>query len=331
MGAARVGVDRAPAAPGAPAAPAPAGSASGSSARGVAYVSAFLVLANANAVFAGNLLQSVHPFTFLFWSFFASTGLFAAILVATGGARALAIDRGSLVPLAILNGTSAFNWVGYFFALRYIEPAIVSAVMGGLGPVSTILLDRVVRGRALPRRIYVPAAGILAGAAMLAWASLTGRSGLLEIAVSASVIGLTAACLAGVSQALNTVTTKRLADRGWTATRIMVHRFYLLLAVALLLSSTGPGLTFDGWSQAGLVGVATVLGVVAPLWPLQRGIILSEPFTVAAMLSLAPILTYLFQAFDDRMQWSLASAAGCLVVTAFTVHGARLMHKGDAR
>ena len=78
-------------------------------------------------------------------------------------------------------------------------------------------------------------------------------------------------------------------------------------------------------------GFMFAFAVKAPLWPLQRGIILSEPFTVAAMLSLAPILTYLFQAFDDRMHWSLASAVGCLVVTAFTVHGARIMHKGDAR
>lgn len=299
----------------------------GTSTLGITYISVFLFLANANAVFAGNLLQSMHPFTFLFWSFFASTVFFAVLLAARNGLRALRIDRGSAVPLLILNTTSAFNWIGYFYALHFIEPAIVSAIMGGLGPLCTIALDRLLRKRRLPQRIFAPAIGVLFGAGLLAWASLTGQSGLADTSVAASLIGLSAASVAGVSQALNTVATKQLAERAWSATRIMTHRFYLLLLVAVGLAVTGPGLSVGGASQAGLLAVATLLGVIAPLWPLQRGIILSEPFTVAALLALAPVLTYLFQGFDDRMDWSVASATGCAVVTVFTVFGTRMIHK----
>lgn len=324
--------------PGRPAAPRTAGQTPGPPAgapldgapgRGIAYVSAFLVLANANAVFAGNLLQSMHPFTFLFWSFFAGALFFGTLLVARDGWRALRVPRASAVPLLVLNGTTAFNWIGYFYALHFIEPAIVSAMMGGLGPLVTIALERVLRGRRFPRRVYVPAAGVLLGAGMLAWGSLTGQSGLTGISVAASVTGLVASVVAGVSQALNTVATKQLGDRGWGATRIMTHRFHLLLAVAAVLALSGPGLSVGGASQAGLLAVATVLGVIAPLWPLQRGIILSEPFTVAALLALAPLLTYLFQGFDARMEWSALSAAGCVVVAVFTVHGTRITHKGN--
>jgi drug/metabolite transporter (DMT)-like permease len=223
------------------------------------------------------------------------------------------------------------NWIGFYYALRFIEPAIVSAIMGGLGPMSTIVLERVVRGRRLPSRIWVAASGVLVGAGLLAWASLSGRSGLAEIGMSASVIGLTAATVGGFSQALNTIATKQLANRGWSANQIMTHRFYLLIVVAGVLASTGPGLALHGTSQAALLAIATVLGVIAPLWPLQRGIILSEPFTVAALLSLAPILTYLFQGFDDRLHWSVASAAGCAVVAVSTIYGTRLVHRGGPR
>ncbi|UQA95672.1 DMT family transporter [Streptomyces halobius] len=300
----------------------------GSSTLGIAYVSTFLVLANANAVFSGNLLQSMHPFTFLFWSFFVSSVFFGILLVARNGLRALKIDRRSVVPLLILNTTSAFNWIGYFYALHFIEPAIVSAIMGGLGPLCTIVLERFLRKRRFSGWIYVPATGVLLGAGLLAWASFTGQSGLKDVSVAASVVGLLAAVVGGVSQALNTVATKQLAERAWSATRIMTHRFHLLLLVAAGLALAGPGLSVGGTSQAGLLAIATVLGVIAPLWPLQRGIILSEPFTVAALLSLAPILTYLFQGFDDRMDWSVASAAGCAVVAVFTVYGTRMIHKG---
>ncbi|GAA3084562.1 DMT family transporter [Streptosporangium carneum] len=300
----------------------------GSSTLGITYVGAFLVLANANAVFSGNLLQSMHPFTFLFWSFFVSTIFFGILLAARNGLRALKIDRRSVMPLLILNTTSAFNWIGYFYALHFIEPAIVSAIMGGLGPLCTIALERFLRKRRFSGRIYVPATGVLLGAVLLAWASLTGQSGLKDVSVAASAIGLLASAVGGVSQALNTVATKQLADQAWSATRIMTHRFHLLILVASVLSLTGPGLSVGGTSQAGLLAIATVLGVIAPLWPLQRGIILSEPFTVAALLSLAPILTYLFQGFDDRTEWSVASATGCVVVAVFTIYGTRMIHKG---
>ncbi|MEV7597695.1 DMT family transporter [Kitasatospora sp. NPDC089797] len=295
--------------------------------RGVGYVSAFLVLANANAVFSGNLLQSVHPFTFLFWSFFAGSLFFGTVQVVQKGWGGLRIGRDSLGPLLTLNATSAFNWIGYFFALRFIEPAIVAAILGGLGPLVTIVLERTIRGRRFPARVYPAALGVLSGTALLAWGSLTGHSGITGASVAASVTGLVASAVGGVTQALNTVATKQLGDRGWSATRIMTHRFYLLLVVAAGLALSGPGLSLDGPAQTGLVAIATILGVIAPLWPLQRGIILSEPFTVAALLSLAPILTYLFQGFDDRMNWSAVSAAGCLVVAAFTVYSTRIISR----
>lgn len=294
---------------------------------GIAFVAMFLILANANAVFSGRLLQSLHPFTFLFWSFLVSALFFGTIRAARHGLRALAVPRESVLPLALLNTTSACTWVGYFFALRYIEPAIVSAMMGGLGPLTTIGLDRLVRGRRFPLRIYVPATGVFLGAALLAWASLTGRSGLSGLSVASSVIGLTAAAIGGIFQALNTVATKQLGDRGWTSTGLMTHRFYLLIAVAAVAALSGPGLQVGSPMAIGMMLAAAVMGTIAPLWPLQRGIILSEPFAVAVMLSLAPILTYFFQAFDDRLSWSAASAIGCVLIVVFTVQGSRINHQ----
>jgi drug/metabolite transporter (DMT)-like permease len=307
------------------AAPLPAGPA-----LGVVFVGGFLVLANANAVLSGNLLQRLHPLTFLFWSFLTAAVFFGVLLVARHGVRALRVGAGSARPLLMLNVTTAVLWIGYYYALRFIEPAIVSALIGGLGPLSTIGLERLVRRRRLPPRAYLAATGILSGAVLLAWASLAGLSGLRELSATGAAIGLAAATVGGVSQALTTVASKQLGDHGWTATRIMAHRFHLLVVVAAVLAWTGPGLAVADPSQQLLVAVATVLGVIAPLWLLQRGILLCEPFTVAALLALAPVLTYLFQGFDARMQWSVASALGCLVVAAFTIYSTRTTSGGNA-
>lgn len=294
---------------------------------GILYVVAFLVLANANAVFSGNLLQQLHPFTFLFWSFVITSGFFLTRLLLSSGTCGLAIGLNASGPLIILNFTSALNWIGYFYALRYIEPAIVSAIMGGLGPVSTILLERIVRRRQLPLYTYVVAMGILSGTVLLAWASLVGLSGIRPINVSDTLIGLAAAAIGGASQALNTIATKQLGECSWTATRIMAHRFYLLIIVAAVLAYSGPGFMIASSMQIGGLAIATLLGVIIPLWLLQRGILLSEPFTVAALLAWAPLLTYVFQVFDARIQWSMTSALGCSMIVLSTVFSTWLKFK----
>ncbi|KEZ69927.1 hypothetical protein C1E_0205325, partial [Pseudomonas amygdali pv. tabaci str. ATCC 11528] len=175
------------------------------------------------------------------------------------------------------------------------------------------------------------AAGILSGTALLAWASLVGLAGIRPINFSDTLIGLAAAAAGGASQALNTIATKQLGERSWTATRIMAHRFYLLIIVAAALTYSGPGFAIASSTQVGGLAIATLLGVIIPLWLLQRGILLSEPFTVAALLAWAPLLTYVFQVFDARIQWSMTSALGCSVIALVTVFGTWMKFKGDRK
>jgi drug/metabolite transporter (DMT)-like permease len=297
---------------------------------GIAFVMIFLVLSNTNAVFASNLLQSINPLIFLFWSFLAASITFSILLAVRHGFSALVIRRNWAIPLLMVNSTTALTWFGYYYALRFIAPAVVTAIMGGLGPLSTIAFQRVMHWRSVPSRMYVAATGILLGTGVLAWASVSGQSGIRQISLYASLVGLVAAAIGGIFQALNTMATKRLGELGLTASQIMTHRFYLLIAVAATLSLAGPGLSPGSPSRVGYLAIATVLGVIAPLWPLQRGILLSEPATVAVLLACSPVITYLFQGFDSRLHWSGFSAAGCAIMVLFTVYGTRLMY-GSSR
>ncbi|KLU15229.1 hypothetical protein AFK69_19400 [Xenorhabdus sp. GDc328] len=285
-----------------------------------------MLLANANAVFAGNLLQRLHPFTFLFWSFL-SCSLFFLGRLALQGREALAISGKVMVPLVVVNCTTALNWIGYYFALRFVEPAIVSAIMGGVGPLFMILMERFYFRRLFSALVWGAAFGVLAGTCLLVWASLFGHSGLKVYNYAGMLVGLSAALAGGASQALNTLATKQLGIRGWNAGQIMAHRFYLLILCALVLALQGPGLAVPlSWTLVGVV-LSTLMGVIVPLWVLQRGILLSDPFIVAALLSLAPIIAYLFQGMDSRLSWSGVSLAGCLIVVVFTICSVVVKHK----
>ncbi len=289
---------------------------------GIACVVAFLLLANANAVLSGNLLQHIHPFLLLFWCFLITSIFFQIRLVLFSDQKTKVMKPGSFGLTIVLNAVTAFNWIGYFLALRYVEPAIVSALMGGFGPLSTIFWDHMIRKQKQSLSIYLVAMGILSGASILVVALLMGLSGTQQLELKYTVIGLVAGIIGGVSQALTIVVSKKMGDNGWTATQIMAYRFHLLVFIAAILAYySGPGIVIT--SRTELLGIAlvTVLGVVLPLWLLQRGILLSEPFIVAALLAWAPLLTYFFQVFDSRIEMSSISFLGCMVVVFFSLLG----------
>jgi drug/metabolite transporter (DMT)-like permease len=288
---------------------------------GVVYVLGFVLLANANAVFSGRLLQSLHPFVFLFWAFIITVSFYATTQFLLNGRSAFSVTRDSLWPLIALNMTSAFNWIGYFFALRYLEPAIVAAIMCGFGPVSVVVLEKMIQRNSLSRYAYVAAIGTIVGATFLVWTSFIGLAGIRSNSTIDVIIGLCAALAGGISQALTTIVIKELGRRSWTASKIMVHRFYLLLLVVSVLTAFGPGISISSGTQFNMFLIAVVLGVITPLFLLQRGILLSDPFTTSVLLALGPVLTYLFQLFDDRIEFSITSAIGCFVVVFFVVYG----------
>jgi len=286
---------------------------------GAMFVLAFLLMANANAVLSGWLLQSLHPFTLLFWSFLATSVFFLLRLRITQGSQASRIPRDSIRPLLLLNMASSLSWIGYYYALRYIEPAIVSALMGGIGPLF-IVFSGVLLLRMMSLRQILTSAGILVGAFVLAWASLSEQSAVRNTSQTHIMIGLVAAFVGGFGQVLTTISTKHLADKNWNASQLMAHRFYLLMAVAGIAALSGPGLIIQSIPDlSGLILVA-IFGVLVPLWLLQKGIIHSTPFTVSVLLALGPLMTLCFQVFDSRLSLSLWSAIGCIIIVVSTVN-----------
>lgn len=60
--------------------------------------------------------------------------------------------------------------------------------------------------------------------------------------------------------------------------------------------------------------LVTVGGVLIPNYLLQKGIQYTNTFLVMMLLSFIPVLTFVFQLFDTRIHFSLATAAGVLLL-----------------
>lgn len=286
---------------------------------GMLFVLAFLLMANANAVLSGWLLQTLHPFTLLFWSFLATSVFFLLRLRFTQSSKDTRIPRDSIRPLILLNIASSLSWIGYYYALRYIEPAIVSALMGGIGPLFVVLSGLVLL-RAMSLRQVITSTGIIIGAIVLAWTSVSEQSAVQNVSQTHIVVGLVAALIGGFGQVLTTLSTKRLANKNWNASQLMAHRFYLLIAVSGLAAFNGPSLTVETIPDLFGLLVVGIFGVLVPLWLLQKGIIHSSPFTVSVLLALGPLMTLCFQGFDSRLSLSLWSVIGCVIIVLSTVN-----------
>ncbi len=230
--------------------------------------------------------------------------------------------KGLSRDIFLLNFSTTLAWVGYFLGLKELEPAIVSAITLGFGPLITGFLLKVYRPRSeITGLEKVAGMGILFSMFYLAIVSLTGQSAVTHIPQMNLVWGILFSFVGAMGIAGNTVFSKRISDAGFTATQIMSVRFFLLLAVCgIAVTLRRPDIT-TALSIPGLIAAIAIFGTIVPLYLLQRGIGLSEPMVVSLILPLGPVIVTLFQQADPRLTFSVFSLLGVILVTLFSALG----------
>jgi drug/metabolite transporter (DMT)-like permease len=291
---------------------------------GIAFMLGFSSLTAAKEVISGATLQRTDPFLLVFSTFSLTAALFH--LYGWSAGQPQAVQAQHRRDLVMINVASTCSWIFFFYALKYIEPALVTSIITATGPLITLGLDTLVR-----RRRTISSADLLAGTAILfstaylIWVASSGRSAFSASDRFAVGVALAGCAFSGISVAVTTVYSKRLYDRGWTPSRLMAHRFYLLILTSGVLS-----LGADDWlgqlrRDWLLIGLIACGGVALPLYVLQLGIQRCSPLTVATIIAVGPAFTILFELFDRRLKWSLASFWGVLalvsVVLWSTWHG----------
>ncbi len=220
--------------------------------------------------------------------------------------------------LAALNLLTAVIFVTYFLALRHLEPAVAVALGCGVGPVFALLIK--IRFR--PSLLLAPgnaaqglaAAGVIGGIAVLLGSAVS-----IGVARSARdwTVGVASAIGCGILMVCFTLLSKRLALRGWKTREVLAHRWYALVAGALLSApSEGWGRLADPdvWSALAMI---SVFGTAVPLYLLQEGIIRTSTINVSLLLATLPAVTVVFQLLDSGLTFSWATAAGVALITLF--------------
>ncbi|MEK4024818.1 DMT family transporter [Sporosarcina sp. FSL W7-1283] len=275
---------------------------------GVAALILSAILTALSQVYYGNRVQSVHPFLFTGISFFITTCYFQWF------ARKQRLPyywRKAISPLVKLNLSSALTFMGFYYALKYIEPAIVSSLEMGIGPLFVILIALFQR-KAVTLEKWGIAVGTLLTTFLLIYAVFTGQSATAIQWDVNVLLGIFASVACGLGAVLCTIYSKQLSNEGWTSSMILSKRFYGIILLSFFFTYD---LIFDyTLENIGWILVITFTGVLIPMYLLQKGIQYCETFLVMMSLCFIPVITFFLQLFDSRLQWSNLTLVGVLLL-----------------
>ncbi|MGE7543739.1 EamA family transporter [Sporosarcina newyorkensis] len=275
---------------------------------GVAALILSATLTALSQVYYGNRVQSVHPFLFTGISFFITTCYFQWF------ARKQRLPyywRKAISPLVKLNLSSALTFMGFYYALKYIEPAIVSSLEMGIGPLFVILIALFQR-KAVTLEKWGIAVGTLLTTFLLIYAVFTGQSATAIQWDVNVLLGIFASVACGLGAVLCTIYSKQLSNEGWTSSMILSKRFYGIILLSFFFTYD---LIFDyALENIGWILVITFTGVLIPMYLLQKGIQYCETFLVMMSLCFIPVITFFLQLFDSRLQWSNLTLVGVLLL-----------------
>lgn len=255
-------------------------------------------------VFYAKQVQEVPPFLFTGVSFLLTTVYFS---IFARRHKQHNKWQGTIGYVMKLNGASVIAFMCFYFALKYVESAIVSALEMGIGPLFVLILAVIAKDY-IPRTQWFIAFATLIACMVLIFAVLSGKSA-VQMAITLPVmLSLLASMSCGVGAVLCTVYSKKLSEAGWTTSMILANRYYGIILLSFLLTYDNFFDYFSG--NIGWILAVTATGVMLPMYLLQIGIRYCSSLMVMMSLCFVPIFTFFFQLFDARLSWSPMSLLG---------------------
>ena len=288
--------------------------------RGVMPLLTYAVLTAAMDVYAGNRLQVVSPASIAAISFTLVVVFFAAVHFRQSEARRLSVVSSHRRDLVAINITTAVTWLSTFYALSYLEPAIVNVMALALGPAIMVLVGPQLRQQSTVMRVEIAvSAAICILLGVLAWSSFTGRSGLGRVSAGHTAAGVVFTLICAAGSAVNIIYMKRLNDAGCNPGTVLATRF-ILMSVAgwVLVALEGQNGIFAALLPGAIVAVG---GVGLPIYILQIGVRYTEPITTSLLISLSPLFAFVMELADRRLRFSPFTLGGVLSVVALVVIG----------
>lgn len=275
-------------------------------------------------VYFAAAFQGISPFVVIVAAFGVSVAVCGARMAIRSPQQAQRV-RAEWRAFVWMNLTTALAWIAYFFALKQLQPSIVNTLHSAMGPLTALLLGAlIVKGTTTHQLERICYAGLAATIGLLAWITLTGRTGLATASVQDALGAFLLPLVSGASITTSLLLTKRMSERGIGVDAITVFRYPLIILIALVVLALDERHRYAGSIPDLLeLAVAAALLVALPLYLLQIGIAGTGALSGHVIRSLGPVFVFALELMDRRIGYSGATLACILLYCGFTI-GANL-------
>lgn len=281
-------------------------------------------------VFTSDLLQQFDPIAFCFYTFTLGTLVFIALHF-NHYTSLLKKIKSNLKNIFWLNVTTMGSWIFLTYPLKFIEPAIVSTITFGVGPILCLLLAGTFYKRNNnPFLDYLVALGLLITIGCVMKLTLSGKTAVVDNAtLLCKITALLCCVIVGMSVVINSFQTKKLILNGLSPLDILVCRFYLLLLVSGLITFHHNHHAIIGFFNKDIL-FSSIIFVILPLYLIQIGQRELEPITVSVIMPFMPVLTFLFELSDKRLIVVSNTLYAILATLFFILLGTFLRYRNES-
>lgn len=275
----------------------------------------FCFISAAFDVYVAFVTQTLDTLVVILYCFVSSMLVFLGCSL-WRGRHSLLIKCQQHWPLIVVANISVLlNWGGLFYALRFLEPAVVGVALVACGPALTLIVSSFIKGMGRARSVeIIIAILVLLSVAIMLFNSFLGESGISSMSVEQRVIGIISVVLCALGTVLYTIVSKKLFKHHWQVYEILAVRNVLIVVVCSLfvtLSDVSYSLTVE-WVLPMLVLV--VVGHLLPIYLIQKTIFHLSAINVAFVLLTLPVFTLLLQFMDARVSFSMPSIAAVGII-----------------
>lgn len=235
---------------------------------------------------------------------------------------------GRLILMA--NIWTAAGFIGLFFALKYLPPAVFAAIEIGVSLVVAVALSAAASKTWPTRAQILTCAGLIAGCTLLAWneilrAFATPSALMVWLAVAACVA-------AGIASTLGATACKALAARGWSSVTVLAHRSYLIIALAAGWLVLDPSLAVVP-AEVGIEAMVAVAAIVvlAPALLFQIALRRADVVSVMLCAGVQPVLSFAAALPSPAYGWSWLAFIGSVAVSLCVVWDVLASHAATRR
>lgn len=287
---------------------------------GLLFCLSFVTLEAFQAVYLGGLFQDVDSFR-VGACVFGTCVVCCTLATAIWRPEELVASLRAWSIVVRLNILAAIAWTAYFVAVQIIEPAVVFTVFSGMVPLGMVAAGWAGLPEALSanrRSAAVGNAVILLALLILASVTVSGFSGFVRGGTLIAVSGVVLSAISGGFTALVILYSVRLNRRGvgplaQFGLRFVLYTVLALCAFLLGLDDKGQSTPPQEFVLIVLIG----LGVIAfPLYLVQKAVPLLPAPVIGSMTALGPLIVFLLQLLEGRVDYSMATLAGLVVYMA---------------